>query len=100
MEIKSKSQSKSFAIVRLSQLCAKDVAKRKKFHEQSVRAGKDKDLASLESDNHDSWLNLGIPIADHQLRLILITESQRPQHRRSISFISDHSAKGVLSEKY
>ena len=38
--------------LRLTQLCSSDVARRKRFHDRALRAGKGKVIAELESQNH------------------------------------------------
>ena len=40
--------------MRLTQLCGKHIPKRKKFLDQAVRAGKDKELAEMEANNKAS----------------------------------------------
>ena len=40
---------------RYTQLCAIHIAKRKKLMDQSVRAGKDKEVAEMESTNHATY---------------------------------------------
>lgn len=41
------------SILRLTQVCTNHASSKKKFHEQSVRAGKDKILNELEKNNKD-----------------------------------------------
>ena len=50
-----KTGTTSCPTLRLTQLCATCVPKRKRFHDQSIRAGKDRTLADMEAQNHVAW---------------------------------------------